>query len=182
MRTAGFLECSSNWLRNGCQPMTGIPRLCLISARAVLTCMAEQCRESGTMYPLQVHGASVAHVRQANALSLRDQKLGHEAGPWPRSLKSIVASPPSIPLLDPHSKPLLLAPASFPVLELIKLQADCGLQVCEPVPARHHSERSGAQLPTSTPALLHPGLGASNSAYGVVPVPIKGWAGDFRVS
>lgn len=123
-----------------------------------------------------------SHVRQANALSLRDQKLGHEAGPWPRSLKPIVASPPSIPLLDPHSKPLLLAPASFPVLELIKLQADCGLQVCEPVPARHHSERSGAQLPTSTPALLHPGLGASNSAYGVVPVPIKGWAGDFRVS
>lgn len=38
---------------------------------------------------------------------------------------------------------------------------------------RHYSKRSGAQLPTSTAALLHLGLGASGPVHGIVPIPSK---------
>lgn len=179
MRMAGFLECSSNWLMNGCQSMTGIPCLCLIRACAVLTYMDEPCRGSGAVYPLQVHGASVAHVGQANTLSSRGQKLGHEARPWLSRLKPILASPPSIPLLNPHSKLLLLAPAPFPVLELIKLQADCGLQVCEPVPALVIAPRGVGPSSPPEPLLCSTQDLESHHAHGIVPVPIKGW--DFRI-
>lgn len=89
------------------------------------------------------------------------------------------ASPLSIPLLDPHSKPLLLAPASFPVLELIKLQADCGLQVCEPVPARVTTPRGVG--PSSPTAPLLSSTQDLELQHGIVSVPIKGWAGDLRI-
>lgn len=162
-----------------------IPRLCLICACAVLTYMDEPCRESGAVCPLQVHGASVAHAGQADTLSSRGRKLGHEAGPWLSRPKPILASPPSIPLLNPvYTSPespqqtLLLAPASSPVLELIKLQADCGLQVCEPVPALVTAPRGVGPSSPPEPLLCSTQDLEPRGAHGVVPVPIKGWAGE----
>lgn len=162
-------------LLNGCGPVIGIPRLSLIRAHVPcsLAWMGES-GEPGAVYPLQVYGSSVAHARQAKALSSRDQNLGHEAGALAQqpeacsSKSSLYTSTGSPQETSPAGSSLFPSPGinkAPSTLWFASLRASS----CP----RHCSERGGAQFLTSTPALHHPGLGAAR--HGPCPHQGLGW-------